>query len=106
MKICFDLDGTLCTKTNGKYHLARPIKKAIEKANQYFDEGNYIIIFTARYMGRNNGNIKKAYKQGFDEAKEQLKKWGIKYNELIFGKPEFDILIDDKSFDYNKSWYK
>ena len=106
MRMCFDLDGTLCSNTYGKYHTAKPIKKAIKKINKYFDEGNYIIIFTARYMGRNKGNIKKAYVDGFEEAENQLKKWGVKYNELILGKPEYDILFDDKSFCYNEDWFK
>ena len=43
---------------------------------------------------------------GFEEAENQLKKWGVKYNELILGKPEYDILFDDKSFCYNEDWFK
>jgi hypothetical protein len=27
-----------------------------------------------------------------------MKKWGVCYHELILGKPEADIFIDDKAF--------
>ena len=48
-------------------------------------------------MGRNNDDIKKAKKQGYIFTKQQLKKWKISYHKLIFGKPSFDVYIDDKS---------
>ena len=28
----------------------------------------------------------------------------FKFHELILGKPEYDIIIDDKHFNYNDSW--
>ena len=39
----------------------------------------------------------KAKKQGFQMTKIQLKKWKVNYHKLIFGKPSFDLFIDDKS---------
>jgi hypothetical protein len=38
-------------------------------------------------------------------TKKQLKKWKVKYHFLIFGKPSFDLIIDDKSFDFKKDWH-
>ena len=32
----------------------------------------------------------------------QLKSWNLKFHKLIFGKPTFDIFIDDKSFGFKK----
>ena len=32
----------------------------------------------------------------------QLITWGLKFHELIMGKPSYDIIIDDKSFDFKK----
>ncbi|KKL26987.1 hypothetical protein LCGC14_2389730, partial [marine sediment metagenome] len=29
-------------------------------------------------------------------TEEQMNKWGVKYHELIMGKPEADFFIDDK----------
>ena len=37
---------------------------------------------------------------------KQLKKWGIKYHSLLFGKPVFDVYIDDKNFEFKKNWHK
>ena len=28
---------------------------------------------------------------------QQLKDWQVHFDELIFGKPDFDLLIDDKA---------
>ena len=36
-----------------KYKNSRPNLKAIKLVNNLFDNGYYIKIFTARYMGRN-----------------------------------------------------
>ena len=55
-------------------------------------------------MGRANENIQDAYDMGFDFTNKQLKSWGLKFHSLIMGKPSFDILIDDKSIDYNIDW--
>ena len=55
-------------------------------------------------MGRNNNNFQKAKKQGYSYTKTQLKKWKISYHELIFGKPSFDVYIDDKSLFFKKNW--
>ena len=43
-------------------------------------------------------------KKGFLKTKKQLKKWKVRYHELIMGKPSYDILIDDKSLNFNKNW--
>ncbi len=102
--LCFDLDNVLCKTSNNNYKKSNPIKKNIKVVNQLFQRGYYIKIFTARYMGRNNENIIKAKKEGLSLTTKQLKKWNVKYHNLIFGKPSFDIYIDDKSFFYDKKW--
>ena len=56
-------------------------------------------------MGRNNDNVRKAKKQGYNLTKKQLKKWNVNYHKLIFGKPSYDIFIDDKAMGYDKNWY-
>ena len=103
---CFDIDNTIC-KTKGKsYRSAKPYKSVIKLINKLFDKGHFIKIFTARYMGRNNDNIKAARKEGYTMTLEQLKSWDLKFHKLIFGKPSFDILIDDKSIGYKKNLVK
>ena len=57
-------------------------------------------------MGRNNENILKAKKQGYKKTLLQLHSWNIKFDKLIFGKPSFDLFIDDKSIFFKKNWHK
>ncbi|MDC1315992.1 phosphoheptose isomerase [Alphaproteobacteria bacterium] len=104
MKYCFDLDNTLCTTIDGNYKESQPKELAIKKVNDLFNNGHTIIIFTARYMGRMDGNISKVYEGIYALTKKQLSDWRVNYHELILGKPEFDVLIDDKSFNYSDSW--
>ena len=56
-------------------------------------------------MGRNKDNPKKTKRDGFEFTKIQLKKWKVDYNELIFGKPSYDLFIDDKCIFFKKNWY-
>jgi hypothetical protein len=87
-KYCFDLDGTLCTNTEGDYEKAQPLSSRIKKVNELYESGDYILIFTAR-----------GYVTGIDWTiltKNQLTTWGVKHHELLLGKPFADIYIDDR----------
>ena len=55
-------------------------------------------------MGRNNEKVSAAKNQGYKFTKKQLLDWGLKYNKLIFGKPSYDLFIDDKNLSFNKNW--
>jgi histidinol phosphatase-like enzyme len=103
---CFDLDGVICNTKKNFYNKSKPIKAAIKKINFLYEEGNKIIIFTARYMGRSEQKITLAKKRGYSLTIEQLKKWNVKFHRLIFGKPSYDYIIDDKSINYRKDWHK
>tara|TARA_Y100000590_G_C15703823_1_gene1007800 strand:+ start:2050 stop:2415 length:366 start_codon:yes stop_codon:yes gene_type:complete len=103
---CFDLDNVICTTKKANYSRAKPKKNVVKTINDLYQNGHYIKIFTARYMGRNNENQKKAYKFGFNKTLKQLKKWNLKFHELILGKPTFDIYVDDKAYGYKKNWYR
>ena len=102
MRYCVDIDGTICTPTIGRdYHKAEPWQDRIKVLNKLYDEGNHIIYFTARAMGRFSGHShyiasQKAKEVLFDLTKQQLNDWGVKYHELIMGKPHADLFIDDK----------
>ena len=99
-----DIDGVICKTENSDYSLSQPNIKVINKINALFDEGNKIIIFTARFMGRTNNNYQKAYELGYKFTLNQLQSWNLKFNELILGKPSFDLLIDDKAINYDETW--
>lgn len=96
--LCFDIDGTICETRKNFYHVSKPKKKIIKLINQMYDKGYYIKIFTARFMGRSNENKILAESKGKKITINQLKKWNVKYNKLIFGKPSYDYFIDDKAF--------
>ena len=44
LRLAFDIDGTLCNNTNGKYPEAEPYQDMIDLINKLYDEGNYIIF--------------------------------------------------------------
>ena len=103
---CFDLDNVLCKTSSNDYKKSRPIKKNIQILDFLKKRGHYIKIFTSRFMGRNKENKKLAMKQGYKFTKKQLKKWNVVYDDLIFGKPSYDIFIDDKNLSFKKDWSK
>ena len=96
MKYVVDIDGTICETQNAEYDKSQPINSRIEKINSLYDAGNTIVYFTARGMGRAKGNRDKAYELFYLLTKKQLIEWNAKHHELILGKPEADIFIDDK----------
>ena len=90
MTYCFDLDGTLCTNTEGEYNKAEPFLDRISVVNNLYDLGNTILIDTAR------GSTTKI--DWHELTEKQLKEWGVKYNKLRVGvKFTADLYIDDKS---------
>ena len=105
MKYCFDLDGTLCDTPsdpdghNVRYWDAEPFPYMIDQVNRLYDEGNKIIIMTAR--GRGSG------KNWTELTRDQLDRWGIKYHELepMFHKPTADLFVDDKGIN-SEEWKK
>lgn len=96
MIYCFDIDGTLCTNTGGAYEQAKPIPERIEVVNKLFNAENTIRLFTAR--GSTTGVDWRSI------TEQQLDLWQVSYHELIMGKPEADIFIDDKAFN-SDSWH-
>jgi hypothetical protein len=86
---CFDLDGTLCTNTEGEYEAARPQPWAVERVNTLRRAGHRVVIFTAR--GTTTGIDWRP------ETERQLADWGVEYDELILGKPYADVYVDDKA---------
>ena len=102
---CFDLDNVICETKKNYYRKSKPIYNSIAIVNKLYYQGHLIKIFTARFMGRSNENANRAVLKGYKFTQNQLKKWKVKYHYLIFGKPSYDILIDDKSFNYKKNWY-
>jgi len=92
----FDIDGTICTLTDGDYEKAEPFMDRIAINNKLYDEGKEIIYHTARGMGRFKNDGSKAWPQFFTFTRRQLLSWGVKFHGLTLGKPAGDVYIDDK----------
>ena len=87
--IYIDIDETICeTPSNRDYTQSSPIKKNIKKANSLYESGNKIIYWTAR------GTI--SGEDWSDVTVKQFEEWGVKYHQLILGKPSGDLYVDDK----------
>lgn len=90
MIIYVDIDETICkTPEDRDYSKAVPIQKHINKINKMHDNGDTIIYWTAR--GTMTGIDWR------DVTEKQFFEWGVKYHELKFGKPNYDLFIDDKN---------
>lgn len=92
---CVDLDGTLCTNTWGDYDSAQPLPWAIARVNALARAGHRIVILTAR--GTATGVDWR------EHTEAQLAKWDVSYHELVFGKPEADIYVDDRTI-HTEAW--
>ena len=96
MTYVFDIDGTLCTLSDGVYENAEPVSYRIKKVNELYNSGHTIILNTARGMGRTKNNSLLAESMFREITEKQLEEWGVKYHKLFMGKPSGDLYIDDK----------
>lgn len=88
MDIFVDIDDTVFRTEGMNYEDSKPIVENIAKVNALYDEGHYIVYWTARGM-----------KSGLDWSElteRQLKEAGAKFHELRLNKPSYDVFIDDK----------
>jgi FMN phosphatase YigB (HAD superfamily) len=96
----FDLDNTLCDtkkKPNGDWDYlgAKPFVDRINVVNKLYNDGNYIIIETAR------GCVSK--RNWYEKTYNQLINFGLKFHELRTGvKFNADFFIDDKAINSEK----
>jgi len=90
MIIYVDIDETICSTPESRdYSLSTPIDENISKINSLYDKGHTIVYWTAR--GSGTGIDWKEITQ------EQFKMWGVKYHDVKFQKPNYDLFICDKS---------
>jgi hypothetical protein len=85
-----DVDGTILEKVQStEYEKAKPLPGAVETINSWYQQGDYIILWTARHP-----SIRAMTEQ-------QLNRYGLQYHELRMDKPYcYDIHIyDDRSIE-------
>lgn len=100
VRYCFDIDNTILTySSNPKTKEGiEPIPSMVALLRRLYNEGNTIVLQTARGMQSNQSNLGLANKKGAYQVFETLEKYEIPYHEIYFGKPWADIYIDDKAW--------
>jgi len=90
MKICFDLDGTLCNELpTFEKSMAIPLPGAVRFVNIRYETGDFVMIYTGRGWAE------------YPMTKKWLDDNGFKYHVLLCGKPIYDELYDDRAKQLN-----
>lgn len=105
MNIYIDFDHTI--SPNGYSYKPQdmalpPIDGAIEAIQGFKSMGHKIIIFSCRANKEVVGDdvVEKKTK----EMTDYLQKYHIPYDSVFKGKPNYDIVIDDKAIGFNNNW--
>jgi hypothetical protein len=99
--VLVDVDETICFYSGARqYDLAEPSQENIAKINKLYDEGWYVVYWTARGGSQKSISLGKCY---YEFTWRQLESWGCKFHDLSTGskgkyiKPACDLVIDDKA---------
>ena len=106
MRICLDIDGTIC-EVRGKgddYAAVRPLPQAAERIRSLRAAGHYVILATARHMQTCGSNVGMVVARQGQTLIAWLHRHDIEYDELWFGKPHADLYLDDKAFAFSGNW--
>lgn len=103
MRIVIDLDGTICElkEPEQKYDSVKALPGAAERIRDLRSAGHYIIIYTARNMATCEGNVGRVLKNVGKITLDWLAEHNIEYDEIVFGKPNGDIYIDDRAIRFD-----
>ena len=99
--VLVDIDETICFYgEKRRYDLAEPNEENIAKINKLYDEGWYVVYWTARGGSQKSISLGKCY---YEFTWKQLETWGCKFHDLSTGskgkyiKPACDMVVDDKA---------
>lgn len=97
MRFCFDIDGVIAENKVGDltYETLAPIPLAVETLKLLKKNGHYIILATGRHMNTCNANVGRVIATQGKTLLDWLEKHEVPYDELHFGKPHYDLVIDD-----------
>ncbi len=103
MRICIDLDGVICQLRgpDQTYAELQPVPGAVEKLRQLKAAGHYLIIATARHMKTCEGNVGRVVARQGAVTLEWLRRHGIEYDEIHFGKPHAQVYLDDNALRFS-----
>lgn len=84
LTIYCDIDGVLNDELEiGKPE--RPNKRNVARLSRFFEQGHRIVLWTARKESE------RVHTTGW------LRSVGVKYHKILFDKPYYDVLYDDKA---------
>jgi CMP-N,N'-diacetyllegionaminic acid synthase len=86
---CIDIDGVIAFTNGTDYKNSKPNQDVVDYINELYRKGHTIKIFTAR--GSRSGIDWQEF------TKNQLNGWGLRYHQIIFGKPHADYFVDDRN---------
>ena len=69
-----------------------------KRINKLYEDGATIVYWTARGTGSGI--------DWRDVTEKQFEEWGVKHDELKFGKPIYDLFIDDKNINSERFFSK
>jgi capsule biosynthesis phosphatase len=91
-----DVDDTILVTKNRDYSRSMPKMDVVFKLREAREKGWYIILFTARGMGRSNGDIESVREEVTREIESFCSRFCVPYDELMLGKPWAAMYVDDK----------
>jgi capsule biosynthesis phosphatase len=91
-----DVDDTILVTKNRDYSRSVPKMDVVFKLREAREKGWYIILFTARGMGRSNGDIESVREEVTREIESFCSRFCVPYDELMLGKPWAAMYVDDK----------
>ena len=99
--VLVDIDETICFYPDKRaVQPRRAQRRNIAKINKLYDEGWYVVYWTARGGSQKSISLGKCY---YEFTWNQLESWGCKFHDLSTGskgkyiKPACDLVIDDKA---------
>lgn len=91
-----DVDDTILVTENRDYDNSVPVTPVVDKLREAKSLGWHIILFTARGMGRSNGNIGSVREEVYQEIESFCSRYNVPYDEIMLGKPWAAMYVDDK----------
>jgi hypothetical protein len=98
MNIYIDFDDTICPMGDV---LNKPFDNAIEVIKKFKADGNNIIIYSCR---SSRDVLGKHMEIATKNMLDYLKSWDIPYDSVFYGKPNYDVVIDDKAIGFHDNW--
>jgi hypothetical protein len=95
--IFIDFDGTICPY--GKV-VNPPYDNCVKTIQKLYERGDKIHIWSCR----GNKDVVRDMTDAVAEMVTYLKKHDIPFHEIEYGKPLFDVVIDDRALNANDNW--